>query len=322
MPAVNSFKEFEAKYGGSSHALHGVGKASIYSKKGHLRRKRRRGRLPNVGKFSSLPMARKYRASVPAGFRTSGWHGNSQGHWEAKVYGMYGGAKIHQRKPKVHRGFSVRQSGGGFVIQPTVLNPTPVIQEPVVPPVTTEFGLNKPKHVILGAPVRGVEAGVSGLRGASAEYNKLRSEAIAKGATPLPTLREAGYSSKYVTPANVSFYATKTGRAIKGGLKFLEESKRKADLAKKEKLFNLAQERAEQARNARLELQTELEKKKLDELKKASGGIGEVASEVVSQEEVEKAQEKNRGVLGGLLAKKKVPVRESKEEIERDYASV
>lgn len=350
---VKDFDSFLSRYGSGSHhpkrhPLTTVSR-SFYSKGLNKHKKKKhhiKGRkLPiyNLRRISDVPAFKKYRENVPSNFSKGakgdyyvggigkGWRNVRADDHDRHV--MAGMGMPSGRKPRAHRAFSIHQTQHGFELTPKssyvdsrfdIPNTPSVAQEPqvTVPPVTTEFELNKKKVGL-------VEYGDRFSRDASnigKSYETIRQEALAKRAIPLPTYEDVGAEALGRDIRTGSFYASQTGKGIKFVVGKLAEMKANKEKKEKERKYNEAQARAEQARLNRLEIQTELENRKLAELKGQSGTSG-FAKQVVSEEDVKKAQEKNRGILGDFFKKKeteKVPVRlrETKKQVEKDYEGV
>jgi len=146
-----------------------------------------------------------------------------------------------------------------------------------------EFALNKKPRL-----VRAVDYTYSSGRMARQDYRALQRQAVKEGATPLPTAQRLGYNAKYVTPENVSFYATRTGRALKFVAKKAGEAKARADKKRAEQAYQKAQQKALEQKAAR---QQKLADETPKEQNEAVGGVAEIAKEV-------QEKEKPRGVLG------------------------
>lgn len=151
-------------------------------------------------------------------------------------------------------------------------------------PSRSEYALNRKPRI-----TRAVDYGYGAVRVARQDYRNMQREAKKEGATPLPTAQRLGYNAKYVTPENLSFYATRTGRALKFVIKKASEAKARADKKRAEQAYQKAQQKALEQKMVREQKFKESHEKEVTY--EPIGGIAEIAKEV-------QEKEKPRGAIG------------------------
>jgi hypothetical protein len=254
---VKDFAEFERKYGGARHALHGLNKPSIYSKSGHKSRKHR-AKIKDVTYFSKLPQAKRYRSGVPIG-----WRGDSYRHGLS--------AQGIPNAPSQSRNYAPKRKAYATYVSPETIQISPKFS-------ATEFDINKRKS--LGEKM--VESGMK-VREAREGYGKLREEALEANVVAPPETRDIAPEFRRDL-RTIGFYGTKTGQAVKFVGDKVKAFKVQREQKEKEKKYQQAQDRAEQARIEQLEIQTRLRQKKIAELKGDKTGIQDLAEEAKKTE--------------------------------------